>query len=440
VHFRRFLPLTLIALLLVVVTAALGLGVRPGAQEPGDEAERFGTLGSTPAPFRQPPASDSHLGFAFPTTLSRPPTADEGQSKLWIHDGSWWGVLIDPDTDGWHIHRLDARAQTWTNTGVMIDERPESRADVLSDGDRLYVATGGASPDAGEHVRLMRFSYDSESNSYSLDPGFPVQLTDTGVKRLAIAKDGIGILWITYALDGRVWMSHSISDHRSWAAPSVLPVEGASAAAEQAVIVAYGDGVGVAWTSSVDATVYFASHADGDPPHAWSVASTSLEGGLPADDHIEVGALPGPDGGTVFVVVKTSLDTLTDSQPSDPQLVLLEVSPNGEWTSHVAGVLRDRHTQPVLLIDEDARELYLFAVAPFGEGVVYYKRTPADEIALPPGLGTPFLAWPDGPQITTPTSTKQNVGATSDLVVLASDAATNRYVHGTLDLSGAAAP
>ena len=162
-------------------------------------------------------------------------------------------------------------------------------------------------------------------------------------------------------------------------------------------------------------------------------------GSLPTN-HMEVGSLSAPEGTTVFIVVKTSLDTRDASLGTDPQMLLLELRPDGEWETHVFGVLRDHHTQPLLLIDEDARELYVFAVAPFGEGTVYYKRTSADEISLPPGEGTAFLHWTDGPVITTPTSTKQNVGASSGLVVLAADVTANQYVHGVLDLAAATEP
>jgi hypothetical protein len=198
--------------------------------------------------------------------------------------------------------------------------------------------------------------------------------------------------------------------------------------------------VGVIWTNRIESRVSFASHADGDPADAWTVTSTPLEGGLPADDHIEVGSLSGDEGTTVYIVVKTSLDTRDASLGTDPQMLLLELAPDGTWTTHVFGVLRDHHTQPLLLVDEDARELYVFAVAPFGEGTVYYKRTPADEISMQPGAGNAFLHWTDGPVITTPTSTKQNVGEASGLVVLAADVTTNQYVHGVLELGGDTEP
>jgi hypothetical protein len=437
---KRILPLALLAMLAVIMAVAVGRDVEPGPPGSSSPRERAGTLGNPAPSLAMQPASEGHVGFEFPATLTRPPTADKAQSKLWFHDSSWWGVLIAPSTSASHIYRLESDSQTWADTGVVVDDRIESRADVLRDGDHLYVATGGASAIAGEHVRLMRYSYDSTSRIYSLDPGFPVQLTDTGVKRHTIARDTAGTLWMTYVLDGQVWISHSTEADDSWAVPFVLPVAGTSVAADVAVILSYGDKVGVVWSNQVEAAVFFASHTDGDPPDSWSATSTPLEGEQSADDHVEVASLDGPEGTTVFVVVKTSLDTLDDSHRLDPQMMLLELSPDGRWNSHVFGLLRDQHTQPLLVIDEDARELYVFAVAPFGEGSVYYKRTWADEISLPPGQGTPILSWPDGPQITTPTSTKQNVGAASGLVVLAADVATNRYVHGVLELGEAPQP
>jgi hypothetical protein len=438
---KRIVPVAFIAALAVITAVAISLDVEPEQPEPSAGGrDRSGTLGNAAPSVALQPASQGHVGFEFPANLTRPPTADEAQSKLWFHDGSWWGLLMERSTSASHIYRLEPDSQTWTDTGALVDDRIESRADALWDGAHLYVATGGASAIAGEHARLMRYSYDSAERTYSLDAGFPVQLTETGVKRLTIARDTTGKLWIAYVLDDQVWISHSIEADDSWAAPYRMPVEGSSVAADHAVILAYGDKVGVVWSNQVEAAVLFASHTDGSPADSWTVTSTPLEGGQSADDHIEVGSLDGPEGTTVFIAVKTSLDTLADSQSTDPQIILLELRPDGRWRAHVFGVLRDRHTQPLLLIDEDARELYLFAVAPFGAGSVYYKRTSADEISLPPGLGTPFLHWPDGPQITTPTSTKQNVGSASGLVVLAADVATGQYVHGVLDPATAGLP
>ena len=47
---------------------------------------------------------------------------------------------------------------------------------------------------------------------------------------------------------------------------------------------------------------------------------------------------------------------------------------------------------PILLIDNENRQLYLFAVAPCcSGGVIYYKKASLDNANFPPGLGTPFI-------------------------------------------------
>ena len=43
------------------------------------------------------------------------PTAEKPQSKLWFHDGTWWGMLVRPSKAGggkFTIHRLDLATQT----------------------------------------------------------------------------------------------------------------------------------------------------------------------------------------------------------------------------------------------------------------------------------------------------------------------------------------
>jgi hypothetical protein len=190
----------------------------------------------------------------------------------------------------------------------------------------------------------------------------------------------------------------------------------------------------VVWSDQAVGAINFTSHVDGDPPDAWSTTNAVLDGAKLSDDHISARTLDGPQGPTLFVVVKTSLDVLPHDDSNAAQMLLLELRPDGSWWRHVYGRLDDRHTRPLLLIDEERRELYIFAVSPFGSGSVYYKRTSADEIDLRPGKGAPFLQVAEHPEITSPTSTKQNLDAASGLVVLAADEATSSYVHGAMTL------
>lgn len=105
------------------------------------------------------------------------PTEDKPQSKLWFHDGSWWGLLYSPVEHATVIERLDASTQTWVDTGTVVDSRRTARADVLWDGQKLYVGSGTTvvsefgSPPNPEDVsagsaQLSRFSYDPLTRSY----------------------------------------------------------------------------------------------------------------------------------------------------------------------------------------------------------------------------------------------------------------------------------
>jgi len=100
-----------------------------------------------------------------------PPTSDETQSKLWFHDGTWWGVLIESSTASAHLDRMESDLRSWTDMGLLIDERNDARADVLWDGAHLCAASSGTASSDAEHLRVMRYSYDPDGQTYSLDPG-----------------------------------------------------------------------------------------------------------------------------------------------------------------------------------------------------------------------------------------------------------------------------
>src|SRR4051794_39770786 len=68
------------------------------------------------------------------------PTAQKPQSKLWFNDGIWWGSLFSTETNTFTIQRFDWATNSWSNTGVEIDNRYQSSADCLWDGTYLYVA------------------------------------------------------------------------------------------------------------------------------------------------------------------------------------------------------------------------------------------------------------------------------------------------------------
>jgi Ca2+-binding RTX toxin-like protein len=374
--------------------------------------------------------------FSFSASGVRNPTGEKPQSKLWFNDGVWWGVLFDRSTESHHIYRYDPAAHTWSDTGTVVDDRNSSKADVLWDGERLYVVSGVPSGDGDSGARLMRYSYDPASESFSLDAGFPARIARGGVEAIVVAKDSVGQLWVTYTQNGQVYVGHSLGDDLSWTEPFALPVEGASVSPDDisSVIAFGGQQIGVMWSNQIDDAFYFATHTDGQPANAWRVEA-ALRGEGMADDHINLKA---DSDGTVFAAVKTSLDEAPDRDPGSPLNVLLVRGQDGGWTSHAFGRVGDRHTRPVVLIDEEEREVYVFASSPCcNGGSIYYKRSSLEDISFSEGLGVPFIHTATDANANDVTSTKQNLDGERKLLVAASDVVTSHYLHNSLDLRAA---
>ncbi|MHB1481639.1 MAG: hypothetical protein ACYCXH_04895, partial [Bellilinea sp.] len=78
--------------------------------------------------------------FSYGTSASAP-TGQKPQSKLWFQDGIWWGILYNKTTSAFEIYSLDWSSQTWQSTGVLVDSRPRTSADVLWTGDQLFIAS-----------------------------------------------------------------------------------------------------------------------------------------------------------------------------------------------------------------------------------------------------------------------------------------------------------
>jgi hypothetical protein len=115
---------------------------------------------------------------------------------------------------------------------------------------------------------------------------------------------------------------------------------------------------------------------------------------------------------------------------------LLVLGTDGKWKQPVTfGRVQDDHTRPIVLIDEQNRNLYMFATAPVNGGTIYYKQAPLGNISFANGKGTPFIQSSTDTTVNNATSTKQNVNSASGLVVLASDHNSKYYLHNTLNLS-----
>jgi hypothetical protein len=77
----------------------------------------------------------------------------------------------------------------------------------------------------------------------------------------------------------------------------------------------------------------------------------------------------------------------------------------------------------------------MFASSPCcSGGVIYYKSTSLDNISFSSGLGSPFIQTSTDLTINNPSSTKQNLNGSTNLVVIASDNGSDYYLHNIIDL------
>src|SRR5215211_1839277 len=188
------------------------------------------------------------------------------------------------------------------------------------------------------------------------------------------------------------------------------------------------------WSNQADDALYFAAHRDGDPDGAWQV-DPALQGPKYADDHINLKSLQADASGRVFAAVKTSLDDVPNQARSAPQTLLLILGENGSWGRRTFGTVGDDHTRPIVLINQEARALYMFATSPTDTGgVIYLKEADLDNINFAAGLGTPFIRSGTDTHINNATSTKQTLSRATGLLVLASDDTSKTYLHNTLGL------
>lgn len=384
------------------------------------------------------------------------PTGEKPESKLWWNDGFWWGSLFNPTDDKFHIYRLNWGTQTWEDTGVIIDERPNTKADTLWDGAKLYVASHVAIESDGEETttaanwaRLYRFSYDAAQQKYTLDAGFPSNINRDRTETIVLAKGASGRLWATYISRGttanpnrdyRIFVNSS-ADGTTWGTAFVPTLNVTTTAVhagrgDVAAVVAFGDNIGLMWNNTLDDdnhTLHFAYRADsnstaGDP---WTHQMITVPGG--ADDHISLRTLAANASGQVFAAIKTSTP-LTDPITQTVALVgLVARDVDGTISFHMYSRNTDKDTQPSLVLDEGDvanaadDKAYIFVSGKEGGSKICYKSLPIKSPLSSMGnfpvgdCGTSFIEDLTYKYINRATSMKQNATKTTGIVVLASD-------------------
>lgn len=392
--------------------------------------------------FVVPAAASADIGFKGASWGSLGGSAPASkQSKLWYADGTWWGDLFNGATGKHSIHRLNRTTNAWTDTGTQLDTRTSTRSDVLWDGsaNKLYVAsnvfkdnTAATGQTDANGNRLFRYSYNTLSDTYTLDAGFPVLIANHTAETLTIDKDSTGRLWATWAAGSKIWVNHSaLNNDASWGTPFNVPLSGSVTSDDISSVIAFANKVGVLWSDQASSQMRFAVHTDGADDATWSVAN--LNTGYSPDDHISMRA---DTAGNIWAATKTSEGS------GSPLILLSKRTPGGTWT-HTSFGAAPLHTRPTLLLNEPAGEVHVLATCPeegasSGQngGDICTKVASMANPTFTAGAGTSIMSDSAEPDLNDVTSTKQNLTSQSGIVALAGNDTLNYYWHSDRALGG----
>lgn len=409
------------------------------------------------------------------------PTGKGAESKLWWHDGYWWGVLFSPTEEAFTIHQLDLATHEWVDTGTIVDTRIDERAarsDVLWDEreGKLYIATHRKMENPSvvnspsNWARLLVYSYNNATSTWTVDPGFgdpadPDDLSKVTINRditesLVLDKDTTGRLWATYVSRPQgsdiysVFVNASLpNDPTSWGGAFVLPfaeAEDVDVDDISALAAFMGPGIGkvaVMWSNQTDGNFYIAVRSDSTvlPQQGWV-----LETGLtelfdaPADDHIKLAKAP---SNILLATVKTEA-----TEAGEPLIAVVKRAANGNYSLHPVALVSTQDTRPTMVVDVASGQAHVFSVSKIGGGNVCIQSAPLSTLDFgetyncpPPedvleilattavdaevviGDDTTYL------NINDPTTTKQMLTEEMDIAVLASDDVNGQvYVHAVI--------
>jgi hypothetical protein len=406
-----------------------------------------------------------YLDFSYGASITEGPTGEKPESKLWYNDGMWWGVLYNTTAGEYHIYRLDLSTHDWIDTGVFIDEREESRSDTFWDSadNKLYVATHvkqdnpGNTNNPDNWARVLRFSYNTGTDTYSLDTGFPVTINSDRTETLVIDKDNTGRLWAIYtsrppaSTDYQVYVNYTVTagDDLVWSTPFTLPfTEAHVGLGNISSIIAFTDNggskVGAMWNNSLDGEFYFATHpTNASPQTNWTLENLDVP--YPSNDHI---SLARTTDGKVLAAIKTSA-----TNPADPTIAVVGRAANGTFSFHPITPVSSNDTRPRIVINDTTDEAYVFVTSNAVGGRICYHVAdiPAvlanmvfptenclDSFELSGFLDAPIVIGDTTIDLfNNATSSKRNVTNASGIVILASDDDNGHvYGHGTINIAG----
>jgi hypothetical protein len=411
-----------------------------------------------------------YLGFNYGGAVKEHPTGEKPESKLWWHDGFWWGSLFSPEDNHYRIFRYDTTSHNWVKTDTPIDWRLESRADALWDpaANKLYIVShikveNPSQVNSPENwAWLFRYSYDAGTKTYHLDSGFPVQSVNRDrTETVVIDKDSSGRLWVTYVSRPQgsdqyhVYVNYSLDDGLNWAEPLVLPFAEATVDVDDiSSLIAFSDNggpkIGVMWSNQRPEhnDFYFAAHPDHmAPAEGWSLEKINFP--YPANDHVNLARTA---SGQVLAAVKSiepddpeQIGLRAQVIVTDPLIVVVARDLNGSYSFHTVSFVDDRDTRPIIVVNEQMNQAHVFATSKVGGGTVCrwtaFVASPLANMTFPTGNCPPspqaggaviVLGDDTYTRINNATSTKQRVSSQTDLLILAADETARVYVHNYL--------
>jgi hypothetical protein len=422
-----------------------------------------------------------HSYLGPPDNQISEPTGKGAESKLWWHDGYWWGVLFSPAEEAFTIHRLDPATHEWVDTATIVDTRIDDRAarsDVLWDEreGKLYIATHRKMENPSvvnspsNWARLLVYSYNDATGTWTVDPGYgnpadpddqsKVTINRDVTESLVLDKDTTGRLWATYVSRPqgsdiyRVYVNATLpNDPASWGGAFELPfAEAVDVDVDDisALAAFMGPGIGkvaVMWSNQTDGNFYIAVRPDSTvlPQQGW-VLETGLTElfDVPADDHIKLAKAP---SNILLATVKTGA-----TEAGEPLIAVVKRAANGNYSLHPVALYTTQDTRPTMVVDAASGQAHVFSVSKIGGGNVCIQSAPLSTLDFgetyncpPPeevleilattaveaevviGDDTTYL------NINDPTTTKQMLTEEMDIAVLASDDVNGQvYVHAVI--------
>jgi Ca2+-binding RTX toxin-like protein len=354
---------------------------------------------------------------------------------------------VTSTNNDYHIFRLRLRSQRWIDTGMLVDARASTRQDVLWTGSKLFVASHkyvdvsnfDSTPAASDQMLLYRFSYSAGTNTYSLD-GTAV-INDQKSESLVIDRDSNEAIWATWVQEDSGGTQHHVYVNKSGDNcvsgavancnfSSTQNLDDVGADDISSLVRFGGDKIGVVWsnTSAGVGQMRFNSHTDGQPLNTWNGQEAILGGPAEpklADDHINLKA---DSSGRVYAVTKTKYIGQTR-----PGTVLSRRAAGGGWSSNTVSRASLDRTRPIVLLDEQHNRIRVFE-GTTRDTVIYMKQSRLGTIGFPELAAGTRVLQDSGSQMANPTSTKQTIGNSTRLIVLATNPSTKRYWHTYLQI------